>query len=126
MEEQNELDTEISDKDIEKLKPEPCKVKDIEIVDVMLSDQKGEKATFIVQHPEREDLIRISAAQFVRNKKITTSGTWISKDEEGKFLKASALAILMSFYGAATLRDMMGIEVQTALDGKGFLCIKAY
>ena len=126
MEEQNELDAGISTKDIESLKPELCKVEDIQIIDVNLTDSKGRKAVFVSKHPARDDSIKISAVQFIRNAKVTTSGTWISKDEEGKFLKLSALATLMSFYKVETLRELIGKEIQTVLDDKGFLCLKAY
>ena len=122
----DELDRGISDKDIEKLQPEDVEVVDVEVIDVNLNNDKGRKAVLIVKHSERDDPIRISAVQFHREDKVVTNGTWISIDEESKFLKKSALAVLLTFYQVETLRELIGHTLSTVLDSKGFLVVKAY
>jgi len=57
---------------------------------------------------------------------LAVSGTWINLDEDNKLRKGSALANLLAFFDVKNIKEMENKEVETADDGKGYLCIKAY
>ena len=84
-----------------------------------------QKITFICKHPDKEEPIRISKVKYIKNnKQITTSGTWISTNEQGQILTNSALGQLLTHYKIKNPKDLKTAETTT--DDKNYLIIKAY
>lgn len=122
MEEQNILKTGIGTKESEKLKPAKVKIESVEVRDV----GKGKKVICSCKHPDKAETIDISAVQYVRDKKIATTGLWFNEDADKMIQKNSALAVFLNSVGTKTANELVGKEVETVLDDKNFLCFKAY
>ncbi len=125
MESQDILNLETGTKEAEKLSPKPVKIEKIEIEAV--GDKGNKKAVFTVKHPDREETINVSSVKYEKKgSALAFSGTWINLDEEDKLRKGSALANFIAFKNVKVLNDMVGQEVETVEDEKGYLCFKAY
>lgn len=124
MEEQEILNLETGEKEAQKL--EPKKVKIVKTSVKSVGEKGNQKADFEVKHPDREETINVSEVKYEKNSGLVVSGTWINFDEDNKIRKGSALANLLAFFDAKNIKEMEGKEVETADDGKGYLCIKAY
>ena len=123
METNQKLETEIGNKEPERLKAEKVNILDVRIEP---TEKYGEKAVFIVKHPSKSETLNISKVRYVDKDKIKTSGTWYKLDEDQKLFKLSSLARLLVFYGVENLKAMIGKEVDTELDDAGYLVFKAY
>jgi len=64
--------------------------------------------------------------KYEKQNSIRITGLWYKIDADGKIQKGSALAILLGFYKSDNLKALIGKELNTSLDEKGYLCIKAY
>jgi len=119
----------IGNKEAMKLKPRKVKILGYRIE--MQKDRNktkdiGEKVIFIVRHPEKESNIEISSVSYEKLDEINTVGTWFKLDEDGKIMKGSALASMLTFIDASNLDDTVGKEMETKADDKGYLVLKAY
>ena len=103
---------------IEAVSVEPVKKKTGEPV--------GEKVVLSIKHPDAQDLVALSSAAYLKNKSVKQSALWYQEDQEHNIPKNSALAEVMKFYKVESLRQFQGKVVQTEIDDKGYLCIKAY
>ena len=86
----------------------------------------GEKVSITCKHPEKDEMIEISAVSYKKSKEIKTSGMWFKLDVDGKIPKQSALAGFLVFFKAENLDALIGKDVPTELDEKNYLCFKAY
>jgi len=123
MTEQNKLETGIGTKEAEKLEAKKVKVENVEIRTVK---ENMEKAVLICKHPDKEEPIEISSVKYERDGKLKVTGCWFKADEDGLIQKGSALAIMLSFYNVDSLKALVGAGIDTVLDEKGYLSIKAY
>jgi len=110
----------------------PIEAKKVNVValeerDVKDKDGKdvGVKLVMKVKHPDAGD-IELSKVKYEKNKKITESGLWLTKDKEGNIPFKSALASLLRFNNCTKLSDLNGKEIDTAIDDNGFIIAKAY
>lgn len=127
MEEQTNIgQLEIGTTEKQKLELEPKKVKIVSWAKKSVEKAHGDKIEFEVKHPDKEEIIRISAVSFLRNKAIITQGTWFNLDEEGKIQKGSSLAVLLNKLGVKNLNETKDKEVDTESDENNFLVFKAY
>jgi hypothetical protein len=124
-ESQAKLETEIGTKEPEKQVLKPAKVKIVNVEVIPVEKAKGEKAVFEVKHPDKEETIKISAASYLEGREVVTFGTWYSLDKEGKLQKGTALTVLLNKISAKSLKDAIGKEVDTEMNGK-YLAFKAY
>jgi type II secretory pathway predicted ATPase ExeA len=85
----------------------------------------GRKLVLICKHPDKEETIKLSTMVLLDNKTLKTTTIWINVDADGLIQKGSHVATLLEQYKAATINDLVGKLVLTAMDGK-FLAIKAY
>ena len=108
----------------------PAKVKIISYSVEMQFDSNGKdvgnKATITCKHPDKTENIGISSVSFKKGKEIKTSGLWVKLDEDGLIPKQSALASFLSHISAKNLSEIVGKDVDTELDDKGYLTFKAY
>jgi hypothetical protein len=104
------------------LAPARVKITAIEERDV---DKFGKKLVLKVLHPGRAD-VEIGAARFENNGKLSTSGLWLKKDQENKLQGNSAVAYLLRFLKCLNISQLIGKEVDTVSDDKGYLVAKAY
>jgi len=86
----------------------------------------GEKVSVTCKHPEKDEMIEISAVSYKKGKEIKTSGMWFKLDIDGLIPKQSALASFMLYLKADNLDAIVGMDVPTELDEKNYLCFTAY
>jgi len=86
----------------------------------------GNKLVLICKHPDKEETIKISEMKFVSGESIKTSTIWINVDTDGNIQKGSTLAVLLEKAGVLTAANLVGQTLNTELDSKKFLAIKAY
>jgi len=85
----------------------------------------GNKLVLKVKHPDVPEM-EISKVKYEKNKKLTESGLWISKDKDGKLPFSGALAHLLRFYHCNKISDLKGREIDTTADENGYIIAKAY
>jgi len=71
-------------------------------------------------------IVEISKVKYEKNKKLTESGLWISKDKDGKLPFLSALAHLLRFYHCNNISELKNKEIDTTADSNGYIIAKAY
>ena len=126
----DKLDTGIGVKEGVALEALPVKVLSVSIE--MQRDKQGkevgEKAVFVCQHPKNAESIKISTIKYEKANKIEVSGAWFKPDasDNNSIPKRSALAALMRFANAKTVREIVGKELPTSLDEKNYLTFRAY
>ena len=121
--------TGIGTKEIKKLEPKPCKVLGVGMVALNNKKHPGkmiEKIVFKCEYPGRESPIEFSDCELIQNKEVIIKPTWYFEDEDKNIQQGSTLANVLLFYNAPTLKDMVGKTVQTALDARGYLCLRVY
>ena len=123
--EQTNLNTPIGTKESERTLHEPAKLKIVNVEVIPIEKAKAEKAVFEVKHPDRDETVKISTVNYLDGKEVKTSGTWLSKDDEGNLQKGSALTTFMKSIGANTLEECIDKESDSELEGN-YLCFKAY
>jgi len=124
MENQEKLDKKIGTKEQEKLKPATVKIEKVKIEEV--EKAKSEKVVCSVKHPDKEELIDVSAVKYEKNGKLVSVGLWYNEDADKLIAKSSALAVLLNFAKVETIRELEGKEILTTEDEKGYLVFKAY
>jgi len=125
MESQDILNLETGTKEAEKLEPKAVKIEKLEIQTV--GEKGNQKAVFSAKHPDRDETIQISSVKYeAKGGKLVFSGTWVNFDEDEKLRKGSALANFIAFKKVKVLNDLVGLELETTEDEKGYLCFKAY
>ena len=121
----NDLEIPLGTTESVKIEAKPVTVLSVRVDTI--EKAKAKKAIFTCKHPDMQDFIDISATKFIaKDDKISTSGTWYNLDKEGKIQKGSALFALLSHYACLNLKAIEGQTVNTILDDKGYLAIKAY
>lgn len=118
----------IGTKDNVSLKPAIVKIMSYTVE--MQKDKEGKdvghKVSCLCKHPDKTDLIEISAVAYRKGKEIKTSGLWFKQDDDGLIPKQSALASFLTFSNAKNLNELVGKDLMTELDEKNYLCFKAY
>lgn len=125
METQDKLEIEIGEIESENKSLEPKRVKIVDTEIVAVGEKKSLKVNCKVAHPDHDSVITLSSVAYLRDKKVITTGLWFNLDKEGKIQKGSALALFLNSLGAKTLKEIIGLDVDTDLEGK-YLCFKAY
>ena len=110
------------------LKPASVKIVSYKIEMQKNRDGKdiGEKVAVSCKHPDKDEMIEISSVSYKKGKEIKTSGLWFKLDEDKMIIKQSALASFLINLNAENLDAIVGKDVSTELDEKGYLCFKAY
>jgi hypothetical protein len=92
-----------------------------------VGDKGAKKVVCEVAHPDKLDgSIHISSAKVEQKGQLKVTGLWFNKDEESKIRKGSALALFLENLGCSNVADLVGKEVATVEDDKGYLAFKAY
>jgi len=124
MAEQTNLDITIGTTETISLKPTNVKIVDAEIK--LIEKAKADKLILRCKHPDKEELIGISEIKTEKKGKLEVTGLWVKKDKEGRLVKNSAAAVLLNNFGCKTPRELIGKELPTVLDERGYLAIKVY
>lgn len=125
MENQEILNLETGTEEMQKLEPKTVKIEKIEVQEV--GEKRNKKVVFSVKHPDKEETIQISSVKYEqKGGKLATSGTWVNLDKQEKMQKGSALSNFIAFLNAKVLNELVGKEVLTVEDDKGYLCFKSY
>ena len=88
--------------------------------------KKTKKVVCLCKHPDREEPISISAVKYENKGKLEVAGLWLNTDSKGLIKKGCALAVFMQHIGASTIDQLVGKEIETTTDDKGYLCFKSY
>jgi len=126
MENQKELETEIGTEESVNLKAELVKVEEVNIEELDVKGKPVKKVVCRCKHPGAIEPVNISAAKVERSGNLKVGGLWYKFDSENKIQKGSTLATFMTTVKATKLSELVGKEVQTILDDKGYLCFKGY
>lgn len=106
------------------LKPAKVKIVGGKIEEV--GEKKTKKVVCLCKHPEKQEPISISAVKYENKGKLESTGLWLNQDSKGLIKKSSALAVFMQHIGASTIDQLVGKDIETTTDDKGYLCFKAY
>lgn len=106
------------------LKPEIVKV--LSAVVETVGKKNAKKVVCLSKHPAKEEPISISEVKYENKGKLETSGLWVNLDSKGMIKKNSALAVFLQAQGCKTAEGLVGKDIATAVDEKGYLCFKAY
>ena len=98
----------------------------IETVKRKTGEVVGDKVMLSIQHPDAQDFVALSSVAYLKNKSVKQSALWYMEDSEGNIPKNSAVAETMRFYKKNKLKEFEGTAINTEVDDKGYLCIKAY
>ena len=122
---QNELQIGIGNEEAAAtLKPEIVKILSAKIE--VVGKKNAKKVVCLCKHPAKEEPISISEVKYEKIGKLETSGLWFNQDSKKLIKKGSALATLMQSLGCQTIEALVGKDVATTTDDKGYLCFKAY
>ena len=116
----------IGNEEMVTLKPAIVKVESVSIDEIPTKKGISKKVVCLCKHPEKLDLIRISEVKYENKGKLEATGLWINKDSKGLIRKNSALAVFLQHTGSLVISNLVGKELPTTTDDKGYLCFKAY
>jgi len=122
---QDELEKEVGTIEPEMTRLEPKKVKIVKVEIVSVGEKQNKKVNCSVKHPDRDEEITLSSVSYLRDKAVVTTGLWYNLDKEDKIQKGSALAVILDKTSSKKLKELVGKEVDTELDGN-YLCFKCY
>lgn len=124
---QDKLKIGIGTKEAAKLEAKPVIVAGVKVEMKQDKTKKdiGEIVVFICKHPDKEEMLELDSIKFEKDQKVKVTGAWFNLDSDGQIAKQSALAIAMRFYNVKALEDFTGKVIQTAMDEKGYLAVKA-
>ena len=124
----DKLDKIIGTKESVKLQDGSFTVKSVsvETVKKKTGESVGEKVVISIEHPDSKDLVALSSVLYLKNKSVKQSALWYQEDTEGNIPKSSALAEFMRYYKVTSIRQFEGKVINTEIDDKGYLAIKAY
>jgi len=111
--------------------------KKVEVADVTIETKHKKGTTQVagklleiaVLHPDKpEQHLIISKVKIQNGDKLKTESLWVNTDDEGKLQKGSAIARLLTTANVATIRDLVGKELDTTTesDQVSYLVLKAY
>lgn len=124
MEQQNELKLGIGTEEAITLKPTTLKIISVEVKEV--GEKRAKKVVCTCKHPDAELPIQISSIKYEVKGKLDVSGLWLNLDSKKLIRKGSALATFLQSLGCSTIESLVGKDVMTTTDDKGYLCFKAY
>ena len=120
----NELQTGIGTKEAISLKPLSVIIKSASIE--VVGQKQAKKVVFSCQHPDTNDLIKISQVKWENKGKLEVSGLWWNLDDDKMIRKNSALAHFLQSNNVTNAEAMIGKSVPTILDDKNYLSFKGY
>lgn len=125
---ENWMENPVGTIDAPRLTAKECQVVSVNKQTVTKRDKTGtlDKIVFNLKHPDKTETIEMSDVCFIDGKEVKQKCMWLFLDSQAQIQKGSALAVALSFYGAKTVKEMIGKTVKTAIDEKGYLVMKAY
>jgi hypothetical protein len=125
VENNEELKLGIGTEEAVSLKPAVVKVGAVRFQEV--GEKKAKKLVITAIHPDRkEEPIEISSVKYEFRNKLEIAGLWKNLDSKGLIRKGSALAVLLQKYGCNSPEQLVGKDIPTIQDDKGYLVLKAY
>jgi len=114
----------IGTEEMETLKPTKVKVIITEVLE--LGTKKSKKLVCSCKYPGRQEAVKISSVKYELKGKLQSVGLWVNKDSKGLIRKGSALAVFLTMNNCKTIDEVIGKDIDTTTDEKGYLCFKAY
>ena len=80
------------------------------------------------KHPDKEELLRLTQVQRIRDSKILNTALLISTDKEGRFYKDSGIACLLEFMKVSSLKELEGLTMDTVKESETskYMSLKCY
>ena len=80
------------------------------------------------KHPDKDEVIKITQIKWINGDKMVNTALFATVDEEGKFMKDSGVARLLSFANKSALRDLEGFTFDTVKESETskYMCLKCY
>lgn len=129
-EELNEdLSRTVGTEEMQRLEAKPVRVEAVNVKEVSNKEGKviGKKVACQVKHPDKAESVEVSSVKYEKSpKNLAFSGLWYKLDSQGFIQKGTALAALLLKVKAATVKELLGKELETAVDEGGYLAFKAY
>lgn len=111
----------------EMLKPLDVVIDSIEEVSVNFGEEVKQKLVLHCKYPAMEKQISIGKTAYLKKgKSREISGLWITLDDGGLIHGNSALACMLTHYGAGSIGEMKGKTIQTVVDDEGYLAVKSF
>jgi len=108
------------------LNPAIVAIQGARLEEVTTKKGKTKKLVCLVKHPDKAEPINISEIKYEVKGKLIVSGLWWNTDKEHKIMKGCALAIFLQSNGCTSADQLIGKQIQTMMDDKGYLCFKSY
>jgi len=93
--------------------------------DVENKDKKHEKLVLVTNHPEGKQL-EIGKVKYLQENQVCESGLWLHLDRDGKLPYKGAVSCMLRYYNVKTIKELIGKKINTVVDDKGYLIVKAY
>lgn len=122
--ETDDMNLGIGNEEATALKPAKVKIERVEIKKV--GEKNHEKLNCICKHPDKDETLQLSTIKYESKGKLQATTLWFNKDSKGLIQKGSALATFLNYMDVKAIREIVGKEVDTVLDDKGYLCFKIY
>lgn len=110
----------------QKLEAKNVKVVSLDITSHTFNGKPSDQLVVMVKHPDKPEPFQIYNVSYQKGTSIKAVGFTLYYDSTGKLLKNTAPAEVLRIFNLGTLSDMIGKELPTVINSKGFLSIKAY
>lgn len=112
------------------LECKPVVIKEVVIQTHNKEDKKmdSELVQIHCKHPDKDDFIKITQIKKISGDKMVNTALFVNVDSEGKFMKDSGIATLLSFKNVSTLKALEGLEIDTVKESETskYMCLKCY
>lgn len=127
MEKDQKLNTEVgTEEGGVKLEAKPVKVISLDIAPQEFNGKPSEQLIVMVKHPDKPEPFQIYSVSYLKGTAIKSVGFTIYYDSQGKLLKGTAIAEVLRLYNLKTIKDLLNKDLQTVMNTKGYLSVKAY
>ena len=110
----------------QKLEAKPVKVISLDVTAHTFNSKPSDQLVVMVKHPDKPEPFQIYNVNYQKGNSIKTVGFTLYYDSTGKLLKNTAPAEMLRVFNVTMLKDLIGKELPTVINTKGYLSIKAY
>ncbi len=110
-----------------------CKPVEIKEVVIQTENKEGKKmdnslVNIMCKHPDKEELIKLTQVKRVNGDKMINTALFVTVDNDGKFMKDSGIAYLLSFMKVSALKELEGKMMDTVKESETskYMALKCY
>ena len=88
----------------------------------------NELVNILCKHPDKEEPIKLTQIKWIDGDKMVNTSLFVAVDDDGKFMKDSGIARLLTFKGVSTLKALEGLQLDTVKESEKskYMCLKCY